>query len=110
MKCSIEFGHTNGVPTRPVLFLNITAEFAPGSSGAPIADGAGNVVAQVASITDAGEPVVGNTNGPPSPSVAVRFCTASEEILRLAKPKNRVNGALAGSNAPVARPRLRSPH
>src|ERR1035437_2075132 len=51
-----EHGHTNGLLTRPILFLNVTAEFAPGSSGAPIVDEAGNVVAQVASIADAGEP------------------------------------------------------
>jgi S1-C subfamily serine protease len=105
-----EHGHTNGVLTRPILFLNVTAEFAPGSSGAPIADEAGNVVAQVASIAEAGEPEIGSTNAPPSPSVAVRFCTAAEEILRLTRPEAQVNLAMAGSNAPVVRPRLRSPH
>jgi hypothetical protein len=105
-----EHGHTNGVLTRPILFLNVTAEFAPGSSGAPIADEAGNVFGQVASIADAGEPDIGSTNAPPSPSVPVRFCTASEELLRLTRPEIRVNLAAAGSNAPVARPRLRSPH
>ena len=105
-----EHGHTNGVLTRPILFLNVTAEFAPGSSGAPIADEAGNVVGQVASIADAGETEVGTTNAPPSPSVPVRFCTATEEILRLTRPETRANLAAAGSNAPVVRPRLRSPH
>ena len=105
-----EHGHTNGVLTRPILFLNVTAEFAPGSSGAPIADEAGNVVGQVASIADAGEPEIGSTNAPPSPSVPVRFCTASEELLRLTRPEIRVNLAAAGSNAPVVRPRLRAPH
>ena len=70
----------------PSLFLNVTAEFAPGSSGAPVVDDAANVVAQVASIADAGEPGLGDTNAPPSPSVPVRFCTATEEILRLTKP------------------------
>ena len=77
-----EAGHTNGVLTRPVLFLNVTAEFAPGSSGAPIVDEAGNVVAQVSSIADAGDPEPADKNVPPSPSVPVRFCTAAEEILR----------------------------
>ena len=105
-----EHGHTNGVLTRPILFLNVTAEFAPGSSGAPVADEAGNVVAQVASIADAGEPEIGSTNAPPSPSVPVRFCTAAEEILRLTQPITRMATAVAGSNAPVTRPRLRSPH
>lgn len=78
--------HTNGVLGRPILFLNVTAEFAPGSSGAAITDEAGNVVAQVASISEAGQPPEeGGTNAPPSPSVPVRFCTASEEILRLTR-------------------------
>jgi hypothetical protein len=83
-----ERGHTNGLVTRPILFLNVTAEFAPGSSGAPIVDEAGNVVAQVASITDAGEPPdPADDNAPASPSVPVRFCTAAEEILRLGDPR-----------------------
>ena len=105
-----EHGQTNGLLTRPVLFLNVTAEFAPGSSGAPIADEAGNVVGQVASIADAGEPGLGSTNAPPSPSVPVRFCTATEEILRLTRPEARLTRARAGSNAPVARPKLHAPH
>ncbi|MCX6927419.1 MAG: serine protease [Verrucomicrobia bacterium] len=104
-----EHGQTNGLLTRPVLFLNVTAEFAPGSSGAPIVDEAGNVVGQVASIADAGEPPIGNTNAPPSPSVPVRFCTATEEILRLTKPDTRTNSKMARTNAPIARPKLRSP-
>jgi serine protease Do len=105
-----EHGHTNGLLTRPILFLNVTAEFAPGSSGAAIADEAGNVVGQVASIADAGEPPVGNTNAPPSPSVPVRFCTATEEILRLTKSSGRFIHEAQGSNAPPARPKPRSPH
>jgi serine protease Do len=105
-----EHGHTNGLLTRPILFLNVTAEFAPGSSGAPIVDEAGNVVAQVASIADAGEPPIGNTNAPPSPSVPVRFCTAAEEILRLTQPNTLAAHDALGSNAPPVRPRLRAPH
>jgi len=100
-----EHGHTNGLLTRPILFLNVTAEFAPGSSGAAIADEAGNVVAQVASIADAGEPPAGNTNAPPSPSVPVRFCTAAEEILRLTKSSSRLAHPAQGSNAPPVRPK-----
>jgi hypothetical protein len=81
-----EHGHTNGLMTRPILFLNVTAEFAPGSSGAAMVDEAGNVVGQVASIADAGEPPeAGATNAPISPSVPIRFCTASEEIRGLAE-------------------------
>jgi hypothetical protein len=86
-----ENGHTNGQLTRPILFLNVTAEFAPGSSGAPLVDEAGNVVGQVASIADAGEPPNGDENAPPSPSVPVRFCTATEEILRLTEPRLEKN-------------------
>jgi S1-C subfamily serine protease len=86
-----ERGKTNGLLTRPILFLNVTTEFAPGSSGAPLVDQAGNVVAQVASIAEAGEPSENSpTNAPPAPSVPVRFCTASEEILRLAQPDSSV--------------------
>jgi S1-C subfamily serine protease len=80
-----EHGQTNGLLTRPIVCLNVTTEFAPGSSGAPVVDEEGNVVGQVASIADAGEPPIGETNAPPSPSVPVRFCTATEEILRLMK-------------------------
>jgi len=85
--------------TRPVLFLNVTAEFAPGSSGAPIVDEAGNVVGQVASIVDAGEPEPGDEHSAASPSVAIRFCTAAEEIQRLTDPHLR-----SESNARAPRP------
>ncbi len=78
-----EHGQTNGLLTRALLFLNVTAEFAPGSSGAPIVDELGNVVAQVSSIADAGEPGAGDENSLPSPSVPVRFCLSADEILRL---------------------------
>jgi serine protease Do len=105
-----EHGQTNRAVTRPIMFLNVTAEFAPGSSGAPIADEAGNVVGQVASIADAGEPDIGSTNAPPSPSVPVRFCTATEEILRLTRPNTLAAHEPASSNAPPVRPRLHSPH
>jgi len=79
-------GRSNGVPSRPILLLNITAEFAPGSSGAPVVDSCGNVVGQVASIADAGETSAENEDQPTSPSVPIRFCTAAEEILRLSSP------------------------
>ena len=103
-------GHTNGVITRPILLLNVTSEFAPGSSGAPVVDEAGNVVGQVASIADAGEPEMGSTNAPPSPSVPIRFCTAAEEILRLTAPAVRAGNKVALTNAPAPRPKPRPPH
>jgi len=93
-----EHGRTNGLLTRPVLFLNVTTEFAPGSSGGPVVDDSGNVVGQVASIADAGEPLdEASTNAPASPSVPVRFCTAAEEILRLTQPQpaDRPQGQIA---------------
>ena len=110
-----EHGHTNGYLSRPILFLNVTAEFAPGSSGAPIVDECGNVVAQVASIAEAGEPPEGaDDNVPPSPSVPVRFCTASEELLRLTyqplahypkpEPRKADNHKRSGGKAQIPKP------
>jgi len=78
-----EKGRSEVPRSRPVLLLNITAEFAPGSSGAPVVDACGNVVGQVDSIADAGEAAADDENQPASPSVPIRFCTATEEILRL---------------------------
>jgi serine protease Do len=79
-------GKTNGLLTRPLLYLNITAEFSPGSSGAPIVDESGNVVAQVSSIAEAGDPQPGDENTAPAPSVPMRFCIATREIMRLSDP------------------------
>jgi S1-C subfamily serine protease len=95
--------------TRPVLFLNVTAEFAPGSSGAPIVDEAGNVVGQVASIVDAGEPQPGDEHTAASPSVPIRFCTAVEEILRLADPElgKRPEQRTPRLKGPEAKPKIR---
>jgi S1-C subfamily serine protease len=81
--------NTNGVVTRPIVYLNVTAEFAPGSSGSPLVDEAGNVVAQVSSIAEAGEPDPGDETTAASPSVPVRFCLAAEEILNLTDPHLR---------------------
>jgi len=94
-----------GELTRPVLYLNVTAEFAPGSSGGPLVDEAGNVVGQVASIADAGEPDLGDDDFPASPSVPVRFGTAAEEILRLADPKLAAHAKPKNSPTPAPRPK-----
>jgi serine protease Do len=105
-----EHGHTTNVLTRPILLLNVTAEFAPGSSGAPVTDDAGNVVGQAASIADAGEPGLGDTNAPPSPSVAVRFCVASEEILRLTQTQIVHKRDQTHLNTPATKPKKRQQH
>jgi S1-C subfamily serine protease len=94
---------------RPVLFLNVTAEFAPGSSGAPIVDEAGNVVGQVASIVDAGEPEQGDDQKAASPSVAIRFCTAAEEIQRLTDPhlSQPTESRVPRQTGPEGKPKIR---
>jgi hypothetical protein len=73
--------------TRPLLFLNVTAEFAPGSSGAAIVDESANVLGQVSSIAELGEPASGDETNAPAPSVPIRFCVAAEEIQRLTNPR-----------------------
>jgi hypothetical protein len=80
--------------TRPVLCLNITAEFSPGSSGGPVVDEAGNVVGQIQSLVDilAAAPEAGEKPAPeetfaPVTGSSIRCCVAAEEILRLAKPR-----------------------
>jgi len=84
---------------RASLYLNVTAEFSPGSSGGPIVDEAGNVLAQVQSIANNVE-TGGSTNtdsmfvgGP------VRYCVATEEILRLMHPPTGYR-----TPAPLAKP------
>lgn len=69
---------------RPTLSLEVTSEYSPGSSGGPIADESGNVVAQVDAIDTDGDDESG-----PSGVVTARTATAAEEILRLAEPGNR---------------------
>ncbi len=91
-------GEASGKLTRPLVFLNVTAEFAPGSSGAPLVDVYGNVVGQVASIAEAGESIDGDASSPASPSVPLRFCTATEEILRLIK-QPREEGGMGSSTS-----------
>jgi len=88
----------------------VTAEFAPGSSGAPIVDEAGNVVGQVASIVDAGDPERGDEQTAASPSVAIRFCTASEEIQKLTDPHlSKATEPLAPrQNEPEGKPKIRN--
>ena len=79
---------------RATLYLNVTAEFSPGSSGGPIVDEAGNVLAQVQSITSNVENDNTNNAGGAFVGGPVRYCVAAEEILRLTQPP-------AGYHAPV---------
>ncbi len=70
--------------SRPTLSLEVTTEYSPGSSGGPIADENGNVVAQVDVIET--DPDTDNGTGG---VVSARTATAAEEILRLADPAMR---------------------
>ena len=72
----------------PSLYLNITAEYSPGSSGAPVTDECGNVVGQVESITSsiADEKGDDGKNVTTSYGMPLRSCVSSEEIAKLARP------------------------
>lgn len=76
--------------TRPTLSLEVTSEYSPGSSGGPIADENGNVLAQVNQIeTDTNTGSDTDLKNQATGVVAARSATAAEEILRLADPANR---------------------
>ncbi len=85
---------------RPTLSLEVTSEYSPGSSGGPIVDESGNVVAQVNAIETDEDPDDG-TGG----VVTARTATAAEEILRLADPANRPVAIVASEPAPVTNPK-----
>ena len=72
----------------PSLYINITAEYSPGSSGAPVVDECGNVVGQVESITSSIEDEKGGDgkNVTTSYGMPLRSCVASEEIAKLTRP------------------------
>ncbi len=72
----------------PSLYINVTAEYSPGSSGGPIVDECGNVVGQVESITSSLEDQKGDDGKKVTTSfgMPLRSCVSSEEIAKLTKP------------------------
>ena len=72
----------------PSLYINVTAEYSPGSSGAPVVDEGGNVVGQVESITSSIEDEKGDDgkNVTTSYGMPLRSCVSSEEIAKLTRP------------------------
>lgn len=69
------------------LYLNVTAEFSPGSSGAPVVDECGNVVGQVEAITTSieEEKDENGKNVATSYGMPLRSCVASEELAKLVR-------------------------
>lgn len=87
---------------RPTIYLNVTAEFSPGSSGGPIVDEAGNVLAQVQSIASNVESDGGTNTDAMFVGGPVRYCVAAEEILRLTRPP-------VGYHSPAPLPQIAAP-
>ena len=87
-----EVASDGGKPPRktdvePSLYINITAEFSPGSSGAPVVDDCGNLVGQVQSITSSLEEEEAEKGKTVTASygMPLRFCVSAEEIAKLIK-------------------------
>lgn len=75
----------------PSLYINVTAEYSPGSSGAPVVDECGNVVGQVQSITSSIEDQKDGDgkNVTTSYGMPLRSCVSAEEIAKLTRPMKR---------------------
>lgn len=67
-----------------VTFLDVTAEFAPGSSGGPLVNRYGNVVGHVSSI--AATPLAEDGSVDDGSAVVERLCTTAEVLSNLVKP------------------------
>jgi S1-C subfamily serine protease len=76
-----------GEKLKPSLYVNVTAEYSPGSSGAPIVDESGNVLGQVESITASLESEEGDKGKTVTSSygMPMRACTSAEEIAKLVR-------------------------
>ena len=76
---------------KPSLYINVTTEYSPGSSGAPVVDECGNVVGQVQSITTSIEEEEGEKgkNIATSYGMPLRSCVSAEEIAKLAKAQGK---------------------
>jgi S1-C subfamily serine protease len=79
---------------QPVLHVEVTAEYCPGSSGGAVTDAAGNVVAQVSSINNY-DGFTSRDGKAVNGIVSARTCIAAEELMLLTKP---------GENEPVPLP------
>ncbi len=75
----------------PSLYLHITAEFSPGSSGGPVVDECGNIVGQIEGITTSLEEEKGEDgkNFTTSYGMPLRACVSAEEIAKLVKRAKR---------------------
>ena len=75
----------------PSLYINVTAEYSPGSSGAPVVDECGNVVGQVQSITSSIEDQKDGEgkNITTSFGMPLRSCVSAEEIAKLTRPAEK---------------------
>ncbi len=79
-----------GKELKPTLYVNVTVEYSPGSSGAPIVDECGNVIAQVESISTSLEEEKGEDKTKSyttSYGMPIRSCVSAEEIGKLIAKK-----------------------
>ena len=87
-----------GKELKPTLYVNVTTEYSPGSSGGPIVDEYGNIIAQVESITANFEEETGDGKAKDkdkdktyttSYGMPIRACVSAEEIGKLVTKKGK---------------------